>query len=805
MLKPPTTLKSPKPPLSSNDNAAQSSSTPQSEAPNNVLAHIIELKRKATMSHDPSFISPKKKFAVEYNGKVSKSILMPASIQNIKSARMIKRLSKRLSMKIAQNNSNRLIKKPPTTLKSMSKPSNLSASKSAIPVPQKKPTAPNSKLSRTVANPTRPSNKSSVSRSSTSNNPALPRKPSTTAKSTNTSSRNPSKKSINSDSSSTNCLFKLSDDEGNLSDNGPPELPRGHNIDFKVLPLSSPPFFINLHFLFFYQDLIKFEHTSRLNLSVKNLKSQIDKSNRDLEQKISSINSLNSEISSLKAEINSINNSYNDKLVSLRQSYSTKISALDSEKSQIQTELDSATSSLNSTKVSLAEKVESILKLENDLSDLKKLHSQTIESLNQTTLSLEATKTIVSNKSDIIASLNQDIKSRDASISDLKRSLATEEVLRRKLHNTIQELKGNIRVFCRSRPISDSGIEKSCLSFSEDSLDSKSIGVSQLKESATGQSVSKDVSFTFDHVFQPSESQDAVYDEVSQLIQSALDGYSVCIFAYGQTGSGKTFTMEGPDKINSPSDKGIIPRALEQIYAETLRLSNKDWDYQLTAQFVEIYNEQLFDLLGDSSASDKRVTRKQVPTDQQSAKPKIEIRQSTDGTSYVSGCSLTNVDSASSVSSLLAKSALNRRVASTECNERSSRSHCVFSLFIKGKNSQTGESVSSTLNLIDLAGSERLNNSKSTGERLKETQAINKSLSSLGDVIMALSNGEKHVPFRNSKLTHLLMPSLSSGNSKIMMFVCVAPDESSVQETLCSLRFAAKVNNCHIGTAKRNN
>ncbi|GIY43326.1 hypothetical protein CDAR_514021 [Caerostris darwini] len=160
------------------------------------------------------------------------------------------------------------------------------------------------------------------------------------------------------------------------------------------------------------------------------------------------------------------------------------------------------------------------------------------------------------------------------------------------------------------------------------------------------------------------------------------------------------------------------------------------------------------------------------------------------------------VSSAEEVFSLLKKARINRAVAATKCNEHSSRSHYIFQLKIYGENLMTDEKCEGILNLVDLAGSERIKESGSVGNRLTEAKAINKSLSNLGKVIMSLSKKENHIPYRDSKLTHLLANSLG-GNSKTLMFVNISPDNVNLNETINSLRFATKVNQCNIGTAQK--
>ncbi|KAI3741078.1 hypothetical protein L1987_58745 [Smallanthus sonchifolius] len=370
-------------------------------------------------------------------------------------------------------------------------------------------------------------------------------------------------------------------------------------------------------------------------------------------------------------------------------------------------------------------------------------------------------------------------------LRDAETQLLEGENLRKKLHNTILELKGNIRVFCRVRPLlpDDGPAAEPTVSFPT-SVESAGRGIDLYQ---SGQKYA----FSFDKVFDHNASQQEVFMEISQLVQSALDGYKVCIFAYGQTGSGKTYTMMG--RPEAPQQKGLIPRSLEQVFQTSQALAVQGWKYKMQASMLEIYNETVRDLLSPRSSNG---------AEGGGAGKQYAIRHDADGNTYVSDLTIVDVCSIREVSNLLQQAAHSRSVGKTDMNEHSSRSHLVFTLRIYGVNEGTEQQVQGVLNLIDLAGSERLSRSGATGERLKETQAINKSLSSLSDVIFALAKKEDHVPFRNSKLTYLLQPCLG-GDSKTLMFVNVSPDPSSVGESLCSLRFASRVNQCEIGIPRR--
>jgi len=380
--------------------------------------------------------------------------------------------------------------------------------------------------------------------------------------------------------------------------------------------------------------------------------------------------------------------------------------------------------------------------------------------------------------------LQRQLQEKEEKLRNVEEKLRNEEIIRRRLHNQVQELKGNIRVFCRVRPTLEHERENAAdIRFPDNDLESKEIEVLGAPEkSALGKELTKRHPFAFDKVFAPTQQNGEIFEEISQLVQSALDGYNVCIFCYGQTGSGKTYTMT--------SDDGMIPRAVAQIYETAKGLEDKGWTYTMEGNFVEVYNENINDLLGKPDDLDKK---------------KHEIRHDPkECKTTVTDVETVTLDNPAQVKTILQRANRTRSVAATKANERSSRSHSVFILRLIGVNSATGQRSEGTLNLVDLAGSERLSHSQSTGERLKETQSINRSLSCLGDVIAALGSGKEgaHIPYRNSKLTYLLQYSLG-GNSKCLMFVMVSPMMAHLNESLTSLKFATKVNNTTIGTAKK--
>ncbi|PKA65013.1 Kinesin-4 [Apostasia shenzhenica] len=355
----------------------------------------------------------------------------------------------------------------------------------------------------------------------------------------------------------------------------------------------------------------------------------------------------------------------------------------------------------------------------------------------------------------------------------LKKILVEESSERKRIYNELIELRGNIRVFCRCRPLSSEEISKGCTSVLE--FDPSRDTELQI---ICADSLRKQ--FKFDHVFSPLDNQEAVFAETLPLVKSVMDGFNACIFAYGQTGTGKTFTMEG-----TPEYRGVNYRALEELFS----ISNKrsSMKYEFSVSMLEVYNEKIRDLLADSLDPLSK---------------KLEIKQSAVGTQEIPGLAEVAVRSIDEVWEILKTGARSRSVGSTNANELSSRSHSLVRVTIKGDNLVIKQKSKSHLWLVDLAGSERVGKIEAEGERLKESQFINKSLSALGDVISALSSKNSYIPYRNSKLTHLLQSSLG-GDCKTLMFAQISPSSADLGETLCTLNFASRVRGVEQGPAKK--
>nr|KAJ0201968.1 hypothetical protein LSAT_V11C600301210 [Lactuca sativa] len=350
----------------------------------------------------------------------------------------------------------------------------------------------------------------------------------------------------------------------------------------------------------------------------------------------------------------------------------------------------------------------------------------------------------------------------------------------RKLYNEVQDLKGNIRVYCRIRPFLKGQSQKqTTIEYIGENGELIVTNPSkQIKESHR--------LFKFNKVFSPSATQEDVFVDTQPLIRSVLDGYNVCIFAYGQTGSGKTYTMTGPN-VSSPEDWGVNYRALNDLFhlSQTRRSS---FEYEIGVQMVEIYNEQVRDLLTILTLTFHT----------------LGIWNSTQPNGLaVPDASMHPVTSTADVLELMNLGLTNRAVGATALNERSSRSHSVLTVHVRGVDLETNGVLRGNLHLVDLAGSERVDRSEATGDRLREAQHINKSLSALGDVIFALAQKSQHVPYRNSKLTQVLQSSLG-GQAKTLMFVQLNPDVESFSETISTLKFAERVSGVELGAARSN-
>ncbi|KAM4606780.1 kinesin-like protein KIF9 [Polymixia lowei] len=333
-----------------------------------------------------------------------------------------------------------------------------------------------------------------------------------------------------------------------------------------------------------------------------------------------------------------------------------------------------------------------------------------------------------------------------------------------------------VRVFVRTRPTEDFAQE-----LIEYLPDGQTVNIRHRKDSrrVAANNPPRSWSFCLDGVLH-GVSQDEVYVRVGRgLALRALEGYNGTVICFGQTGAGKTFTMTGTTE--SYKQRGIIPRILQEVFQEVAKRSDQAFSVHLS--YLEIYNETLVDLLSSvrgSSGPDPRGM--------------AVVEEPGRGVS-VRGLSLHPVHSEEEALNLLFEGEMNRIVGDHAMNKNSSRSHCIFTLYIESRSRALSDAtyVTSKLNLVDLAGSERLGKTGSEGQVFKEARYINKSLSFLEQAILALADPRRaHVPFRQTKLTHALKDSLG-GNCHTVLVANVYGEAAQIEETLSTLRFAGRM------------
>ncbi|KAI8373833.1 kinesin motor domain-containing protein [Blakeslea trispora] len=284
------------------------------------------------------------------------------------------------------------------------------------------------------------------------------------------------------------------------------------------------------------------------------------------------------------------------------------------------------------------------------------------------------------------------------------------------------------------------------------------------------------IAYTFDRVFKEDATQQEVYHNVAEpILEDVLKGYSCTIFAYGQTGTGKTYTMEGDlgqtDRATAASNAGVIPRTIYHLF----RMLDKEKEAYVTVSMLELYNEELRDLLSAENDS-------------------TEVKILDNGNSViVKGVKDHPITSAAHGLEIMKRGVKKRMTAATNCNEKSSRSHCIFTITVHQSMKRTsGEEMILTgkLNLVDLAGSENSRTSGSEHIRAREAANINRSLLTLGRVINCLVDQTQHIPYRESKLTRLLKDSLG-GRTKTCIIATVAPGQQSQEEIRSTLDYAS--------------
>ncbi|AWP20056.1 Kinesin-like protein [Scophthalmus maximus] len=524
----------------------------------------------------------------------------------------------------------------------------------------------------------------------------------------------------------------------------------------------------------------------------------------------------------------------------------------------------------NITRSSLATLLSDVQALKQDLSEVVAVYvsfSTELEEQSKTLLKkvAQASSPLNGHRGDEVQSLQARVAALERSLEEETERCRAERRRRKELHNAVVELRGNIRVHCRVRPVLPFDHVQSSTSASGPApseevvcaISDDTVMVNCLKTGMPGQNKM----FEFERVHGPEDSQDAVFEEVKPLLTSLLDGYNVCIMAYGQTGSGKTHTMMGSQSpaesstTQQEAQRGLIPQAAAELFR---LISEKPAEsHTVEVSVMEVYNNEVFDLLAQDEQGNTAGERRDVIT-------------TSSGTSQVPSLTHEPVCSASDVMRIISSILRFRAHCPTLVHTESSRSHLIVTLTISSKSPNalalarrlqrakkdmqhsphkewwsprcrranpaarysSDELLASTasspsrspahspcpsprhsiaqtpfrtkLQLVDLAGSECVGMSGVTGAALWEVSCINRSLSALSDVLGALAEQRPHIPYRNSKLTHLLQDVIG-GDAKLLVMLCVSPTQRFVTESLQSLGLGTRARQVQKEPPRRKN
>ena len=520
------------------------------------------------------------------------------------------------------------------------------------------------------------------------------------------------------------------------------------------------------------------------NLKLKDNLTESDKTKEKFEQLFNEYKKMNQENEELNKELNNRKNNNEDLLATINDKY-------DQDEFKLKAEINIWKSNfLNITKFKLynfepknLKKIETLLNIDekyiiNAPLDITQISEKIlnycknlIEQVNYNTINLKELKEALTKEQE-----------KNVKLIEL---LEKEKYLRRKVNNRYMYLRGNLRVMSRLRPFLSNEIKNKKSQMETIIVKNDSIIINEINK--------KPKFFEFDYIFNEQSTQEDVYEEVTLLIQSMFQGNNICIMSYGQTCTGKTYTIQGEEK-----NEGIASRAAQEIFdiinnlLRKNRKKNNIFDDEpniikarFTMTIIEIYNEQIFNLLEDST-------------------PNLNLYEDSNGNLIIPDLSPININNFEEANKLFKLAEKFRHTSTTEFNERSSRSHCIFSFHIKLTDNEN-KIIRSTLHVIDLAGSERINKAKNNNEKLKkEAISINLSLHSLGNVLNAIANKSNHIPYRDSKLTHFLKDSLNE-NYNILLLLHISPNIKDISETISTLQFGERIIKfCHHKTGKEN-